>query len=121
MKKMAQEKKANLKAADKAADKDKDKGKGKPAATTKDDEQIPSFFVLALKRSEAKETARVLSEVFGKGRLSVGVDERTNSLVIRATEKDLLVIKRLIDQLDTDMDTPQKDVPNPKPAKKKSK
>ena len=59
--------------------------------------------MVPLKTITATEAARVLQEAFNLGpakRLVVSVDERTNSLIIRATPQDFKAVEALIRQLE---------------------
>src|SRR4051794_31359886 len=61
---------------------------------------VGEFRVFALKQSDATAMARIIADIFRGGRIAVTVDERTNTLIIRAMPEDLVTIEALLVQLD---------------------
>jgi type II secretory pathway component GspD/PulD (secretin) len=71
-------------------------GKAAPAA-----EETPADTkVYALKFTDADHIAKVVGEAFGKGRIVIAVDPRTNSLVVRGQRIDLMEVDALLARLD---------------------
>jgi hypothetical protein len=77
------------------------------------------FEVIRLKASKAVEVAKLLDEAFngprgggrGQGRLRVLADPASNSLLMRATPADMLVVRRLLEQhLDAAESQPQAEI-----------
>jgi type II secretory pathway component GspD/PulD (secretin) len=81
-------------------------GKAAPQAA---DEGRTEMKVFALKYTDASALARVLAEAFGKDRLVLGVDDRTNSLIVRGRRLDIGEAEALINILDRE----GKPVPGP--------
>src|SRR5262249_40928169 len=64
-------------------------------------------YIIALKHTKADDIAKIIADVYAtKGRqaappsFSVGVDSRTNSLIVRGSQIQVKEVKALIDQLD---------------------
>jgi len=83
-------------------------GRGGAAAAATPEKDGPDFHVIALKFAEAKAIGATLSEVFGRGRMAVAVDQRTNSLIIRANLDDVILAEKLLLQLDVAVDQSRK-------------
>jgi type II secretory pathway component GspD/PulD (secretin) len=66
--------------------------------------------VLNLKQARAADLASTLQQVFTTEGVQVTASDRTNSLIIRADDKSLQDVKKLIEQLDVPA------VEKPKPA-----
>jgi type II secretory pathway component GspD/PulD (secretin) len=64
------------------------------------DESRTETRVFALKSAVAADLAKVLGEAFGRERLVISVDERTNALIVRGRPLDLLEVEALIQRLD---------------------
>jgi hypothetical protein len=60
-----------------------------------------STLIITLKYAQAESLAGILQKLYGQnGRTRLATDERTNSIILMATEKDLAEIHRLVSDLD---------------------
>jgi type II secretory pathway component GspD/PulD (secretin) len=63
----------------------------------------PEIKIFSLKNASAKELAQVVSTVIrGQAPLNIGVDERTNTLVLSGTRDDLAIVEAILVRLDED-------------------
>jgi len=56
--------------------------------------------VYALKSADANALAKVLQQTFGKDRVTIAVDDRTNLLIVRARRLDQITIAKLVQHLE---------------------
>jgi general secretion pathway protein D len=71
---------------------------GKPAPAA---EETPTETrIITLKSTDANAAAKVLRETWGKGRIVISVDDRTNALVVRGSPLDLMSVEALLSRLD---------------------
>lgn len=65
----------------------------------------PAIQIIRLKHAEVEPLATILKEVItqaGKEPITIAVDTRTNSLILKGSEADLQMAKKLVEQLDTE-------------------
>lgn len=72
-------------------------GKSQPAAADKAAHELKVF---QLRFAAAADLAKILSLVFDKEPLKIGVDERTNSILVEGTPEKLAVVQALLVRLD---------------------
>jgi len=58
----------------------------------------PATFIFPLRNVAATDTARVLTEVFGKGRVVVVAEPVTNRIIVQGSPADVATIRKLIEQ-----------------------
>jgi type II secretory pathway component GspD/PulD (secretin) len=71
---------------------------GKPAPAA--DEAQAETKVFSLRYTDADALAKMLGEMFGKGRVAIAVDPRLNALIIRGKPLDLMEVEALLGRLD---------------------